>query len=80
MHELGIMIEIVRTVEKIAEEHKLTRIDALVLQVGRDSPVVPGYLKACYPAAVDGTRMADTRLEIEILEGKDFLIKELIAY
>lgn len=80
MHELGIMIEIVKTVEKIAAEQKLTRIDALVLQVGRDAPVVPGYLKACFPAAVDGTLMADTRLEIEILEGKDFLIKELIAY
>ena len=80
MHELGIMIEIVKTVERIAAEQQLTRIDALVLQVGRESPVVPAYLRACFPAAVDKTAMADTRLEIEILEGKEFLIKELIAY
>ncbi len=69
MHELGIVIEIVNTVEKLAREQNLTRIDTLVLQVGELSTVVPQYIRACYPAAVDGTMMENTKLEIEILPG-----------
>lgn len=69
MHELGIVIEIVNTVEKLAREQNLTQIDTLVLQIGELSTVVPQYIRACYPAAVDGTMMQQTKLEIEILPG-----------
>lgn len=69
MHELGIVIEIVNTVEKLAREQNLTQIDTLVLQIGELSTVVPQYIRACYPAAVDGTMMEKTKLEIEILPG-----------
>ena len=51
----------------------------LVLQVGEESPVVPHYLEACYPAAVDGTLMEETKLKIEIVPGKEFVIKEIVA-
>ena len=69
MHELGIVIEIVNMVERIAREQNLTQIDTLVLQIGELSTVVPQYIEACYPAAVDGTMMQDTKLKIEILPG-----------
>ena len=69
MHELGIMFNIVRSVEKIAAENNLEIIDTLILQVGELSPVVPHYLEACYPAAVDGTLMEETKLKIEIIPG-----------
>lgn len=29
--------------------------------------MIPRYIQACYPAAVDGTIMEDTKLQIEIL-------------
>lgn len=79
MHELGIMYHVVKQVTRVAVQNKLTRIETLVLQVGRLSGVVPRYLEACYPAAVDGTLLADTALKIEILAGREFLIKEIIA-
>ena len=69
MHELGIMFNVVRSVERFANENGVSKIDTLVLQVGELSPVVPQYIEACYPAAVDGTLLQDTKLRIEILPG-----------
>lgn len=112
LHELGIMFNVVRSVETFARENNVSQIDTLVLQIGELSPVVPHYIEACYPAAVDGTMLQDTRLKIEItpgnglckqchkvynliehrgacphcagkeyeiLSGKEFLIKEIVA-
>lgn len=106
-------MEVVRTVEEFAKEHGITKIDTLVLQIGELSSVVPRFLHACYPAAVDGTLLEETKLEIktipgncrcykcnkifnyiknkgkcpdcgslelELLSGREFLIKEIIAY
>jgi hydrogenase nickel incorporation protein HypA/HybF len=67
MHELGIMFNIVRSVEEIARENDVEVIDTLILQIGEISPVVPHFIEACYPAAVDGTMLQETRLEIEII-------------
>lgn len=73
------MFNIVRSVESFAANNQVTKIDTLVLQVGEESPVVPHYLEACYPAAVDGTLMEETKLKIEIVPGKEFMIKEIVA-
>lgn len=67
MHELGIMYHVVEQVLRVVETNQLTEVDAIVLQVGELSSVVPRYLQACFPAAVDGTVLKHTRLEIEIL-------------
>lgn len=67
MHELGIMYNIVERVLKVVEVNKLTEVEAIVLQVGELSSVVPRYLHACFPAAVDGTILEKTKLEIEML-------------
>jgi len=113
MHELGIVYEVVKSVQNIVLENKLQEVEKIVLQIGEASSVVPKYIKECYPAAVDGTDMEDTKLEIEILpanamchdcgkaftellknrkcpncgskqwemiSGKEFLIKEIVAY
>jgi hydrogenase nickel incorporation protein HypA/HybF len=63
------MFNLVRTVENFARQNGVTTIATLVLQIGELSPVVPQYIEACYPAAVDGTLLQDTRLKIEILPG-----------
>jgi hydrogenase nickel incorporation protein HypA/HybF len=69
MHELGIMINVVETVEDIAKENGLTQIEKLVLQIGELSSVIPRFAEACYPAAIDGTMLKNTKLEIEVLPG-----------
>lgn len=69
MHELGVVIEVVKNVENFAKKNELTKINALVLQIGELSSMIPRYIESCYPAAVDGTILQDTKLEIEILPG-----------
>jgi hydrogenase nickel incorporation protein HypA/HybF len=49
------------------ETNQLSEVEAIVLQVGELSSVVPRYLHACFPAAADGTVLENSKLEIEIL-------------
>lgn len=69
MHELGVVIEVVKTVEKFAEKNSVKKINTLVLQIGELSSMIPKYIESCYPAAVDGTLLENTELKIEILPG-----------
>jgi hydrogenase nickel incorporation protein HypA/HybF len=63
------VIEVVRSVEEFAKNNDVTKIDTLVLQIGELSSIIPQYIEACYPAAVDGTLLQETKLKIEILPG-----------
>lgn len=67
MHELSIIIEVAKQVERLALENDITVIDTLVLQIGELSTVIPKYVEAVYPAAVDGTMLEHTKLEIQML-------------
>lgn len=69
MHELGILMEVIQSVESFAKQNSVTKVETLVLQVGELSSIIPRYIEACYPAAVDGTMLQDTKLKIEILPG-----------
>lgn len=69
MHELGVVIEVIKTVEDFAKKNGVTKIDTLVLQIGELSSMIPKYVEACYPAAVDGTLLQETKLKIEIMPG-----------
>lgn len=69
MHELGIVMGLVDTVKRIFKEQNLTEIASITLQIGELSSVVPGFLRQCYPAAVDGTVMEQTKLIIETIQG-----------
>lgn len=113
MHELGVVIDVISTVEDFAAQNGLTQIDTLVLQIGELSSMIPAYIEACYPAAVDGTLLEKTKLRVEVLpgnglcshcakvfnvkasggrcphcesqkwellSGKEFMIKEIVAY
>ena len=69
MHELGVVFEVVKTVENFMKKNGLTKVDKVVIQIGELSSMIPKYIESCYPAAVDGTLLQDTKLEIEIVPG-----------
>ncbi len=48
MHELGIVFHIIKTIEEVAEEQKLTKVSKVVLEVGEVSTVIPEYLQDCW--------------------------------
>lgn len=62
-------MEVVASVESFAAANGVTKIERLVLQIGELSSMIPKYVEDCYPAAVDGTMLQDTELEIEVLPG-----------
>ena len=67
MHEISVVLEIVKIVEKYAETNNVEHIEKLVLQIGEMSSVIPNYVVAIYPEAVKGTVLQDAALEIETL-------------
>jgi hydrogenase nickel incorporation protein HypA/HybF len=69
LHELGVVIEVINTVESFAKNNGLEKIDTLVLQIGELSSMIPRYIEACYPIAVEGTLLQDSKLKIEVLPG-----------
>lgn len=69
MHEIGVVMQVINAVENFARQNGITKIETLVLQIGELSSTIPQYVEACYPAAVEGTLLQDTKLMIEILPG-----------
>ncbi|MDF2941535.1 MAG: hydrogenase nickel incorporation protein HypA [Herbinix sp.] len=67
MHEIGILMEVVKSVERFAKENDVQKIETLVLQIGEFSSMIPKYMKTLYPVATEGTILDGTDLDIEIL-------------
>lgn len=45
MHELGTIVYVIDTVEKICKENNLTEVASITLEIGEVSAIVPDYLK-----------------------------------
>ena len=69
MHEVGIISAMLKTIERVMIQQKLTKVEKIVLQVGELSGVVPRYMQECFPVAVHKTPFRDTKLELEIIPG-----------
>ena len=67
MHEIGVLIEIVKSVERFANDNDVEKIETLVLQIGELSSMIPKYMKSLYPVAIEGTILEGSVLDIEIL-------------
>jgi len=68
MHELGLVIRIMEMVESIAKERNLTQIDAVTLEIGEVSSVLPDYITDCWNwARKKSVLLTDTVLKIERL-------------
>lgn len=69
MHELGIVMHVIKQVEEVAEENKAERVTALNMEVGEVSSVVPDLFRDCFDWAKKKTKfMQDTQLNLIVLE------------
>ena len=48
MHEMGIIIHLARTLDKVAEENHVTRIGSVTLSIGEVSGIVTDYFAECW--------------------------------
>lgn len=69
MHELGIVVQIVRIAQKTAEANNLSKVHKIILQVGELSGAIPEYVQKAFPAAIYNTPMEACELEVEVIPG-----------
>lgn len=69
MHELGTIVYVIETIEKLAEEEKLTKVGSITLEVGEVSGIVTGYLSDFWLyARRKSALLKETELKIENIE------------
>lgn len=47
MHELGVVLHIIETVEEIAKKNNASHIKSVTLEIGEVSTVIPDLFKDC---------------------------------
>ena len=68
MHELGIIVHVMRTVEDVAAENNLTEIRSVTCEIGEVSGVVPEYMTDCWGYARSRSEfLKGSELKIEII-------------
>jgi hydrogenase nickel incorporation protein HypA/HybF len=73
MHELGIVFHIIRTVEDVGKENKLSAVSEVTLEVGEVSGIVDTYLQDCWRWAADRSALlAGSKLVIERIPAVTF--------
>ena len=69
MHELGTIVYVIDTVEKLAVENQLSQVGSITLEVGEVSGIVPSYLEDFWLYARRNSQLLkETALKIEILK------------
>ena len=69
MHEIGVVKQVVRTVEDFAKENGVDRIEEIVLDIGELSLVIPKYVEEIYPIATKGTILDGVKLIMNVVPG-----------
>ena len=71
MHEMNVLIDVVDHVEAMVLEQKIEKVQAIVLQIGELSSVVPIFLEEYYPTVVENIDcLKESRLIIERIPGE----------
>lgn len=70
MHELGLIYQVIRTVDEVKQEQGLTEICEITLSVGEMTDVVPRFLEEAWKNAKQVLGYENTKLNIEIIEGR----------
>ena len=79
MHELGIVFHIVKTVEELAVENHVNRVNKVTLQVGEVSTVIPEYLVDCWNWKCSKSEiMQGCELEVEMIPAVTYC--EAVSY
>ena len=70
MHELGIVVHVMKIVEEVGEENQLTDVKSVTCEIGEVSGVVPEYLTDCWQyARRKSSLLQNSDLKIEIMPG-----------
>ena len=78
MHELGVLCQIIKKVDRVASENQIQKVKHITLEVGEDSGFVPVFWEKLFPVAVENFPAFQTcELKIEKTPGKGLVIKDI---
>ena len=78
MHELGVLYQAIRTIERIAAEQRIQTIRYVTLEVGTESTYVPMYLEKLFPVAAERFLVTkEAELRLQMVSGRSLMIKEI---
>ena len=77
MHELGLVYQVVKTVDEVMAENNLTELDEIVLQVGEMSDVVPKFLEEAWQATAPTTEYPDAKMTVEVMPELIIVVGEI---
>lgn len=78
MHELGVLCQAVKMVDRIASKNNIEKVKHITLQVGEASGYVPVFFEKLFPVAVDKlSALKDAQLIIETVPGKGLSVKDI---
>lgn len=78
MHELGVLMQAVKTVNRIAEENRIGKIKQMTLEIGDASGFLPVFFEKLFPVAIENyPKLAEAELRMEMVAGKGLRIKEI---
>jgi hydrogenase nickel incorporation protein HypA/HybF len=86
MHELSLIENVIKIVEKLARQEKLTTVTKVYLQVGALRQIVPEFMQFAFISAAVGTIMSRASLKVEVIPIKiccencnhEFTVEELV--
>ena len=78
MHELGVLLQAVKSVNRIAEENRIGKVKQMTLEVGEESGFLPVFFEKLFPVAIEKFPvMAETELRMEMVPGRGLRIKDI---
>jgi hydrogenase nickel incorporation protein HypA/HybF len=69
MHEMGVVLNIVKSAERFAAANNASRLGYVTVEVGELTGVVPNYLTSFWEMGTKGTICEGSKLVIEIAKG-----------
>lgn len=69
MHEVGVVRQVIRTVEDFAKENNITKIEEIVLDIGELSLIIPKYIEDLFDITVEGSILEGAKLIMNVIPG-----------
>ena len=69
MHEIGVVRQVIRTVEDFAKENNITKIEEIVLDIGELSLIIPKYIDDLFDVTVQGSILEGAKLIMNVIPG-----------
>lgn len=71
MHEIGVLCQVVKEVEKVADANNVDKVDGVVLQIGELTGMLPYFFEEYYDMVTeDHPVLQGSKLEIETIPGE----------